>query len=206
MLKPVTLSLALAVMVVPTVPAFAQRPVAAATPAQADAAGKFVDRLANQAFGILRDDSLSRDEARTRFRALLRQNFNLDEAGLRLIRRHRAGLTPQQLSAYRAALPDFLVNTYSDRLYDYADSQVRVIRTAPRGTRGDVDVFTTVSSPGGGRPIDAIWTVKANGPKPLIQNLTVNGVNISLTQEADFNAYVEKNGFDALVNFMREAK
>ncbi|MFA7440608.1 MAG: ABC transporter substrate-binding protein [Sphingomonadaceae bacterium] len=206
MMKPVTLSLALALMTVPVAPVWAQEPAAAATPVQAEAAGKFVDRLANRAFGILRDDSLSRDDARTQFRALLRENFNLDEAGLRLIRRHRASLTPQQLSAYRAALPDFLVNTYSDRLYDYADSQVRVIRTAPRGTRGDVDVFSSVSDPKGGKPIDAIWTVKANGPKPLIQNLTVNGVNISLTQEADFNAYIEKNGFDALVNFMRQAK
>ena len=38
-----------------------------------------------------------------------------------------------------------------------------------------------------------------------IQNLTVAGVNLSLTQEADFTAYIQRNGFDGLLKFMREA-
>lgn len=176
----------------------------AATPAQAEAAAQFVDRLANQAFGILRDRSLSKEAARGRFRELLKQNFALDEAGLRLIRRYRATLTPQQLSTYRATLPDYLVNTYADRLYDFAAASVKVLRTVPRGTRGDVDVYTTVSDPNGGKPIDAIWTVKTSGARPLVMNLTVNGVNVALTQEADFSAYIDKNGFDALLAFMRQ--
>jgi phospholipid transport system substrate-binding protein len=187
------------------VPAAAQQAAPqAATPAQTQAAAQFVDRLANQAFGILRDRSLSKEAARGRFRELLKQNFALDEAGLRLIRRYRATLTPQQLSTYRATLPDYLVNTYADRLYDFAAASVKVLRTVPRGTRGDVDVYTTVSDPNGGKPIDAIWTVKTGGPRPLIMNLTVNGVNVALTQEADFSAYIDKNGFDALLAFMRQ--
>ena len=68
-----------------------------------------------------------------------------------------------------------------------------------------MDVFTRISDPKGGKPIDAIWQVKA-GAKPLVSNITVNGVNVALTQEADFKAYIEKNGFDALVDFMKKAK
>ncbi len=185
--------------------AFAQDVAAVATPAQMQTAGVFVDQLANQAFAILRDKSAGRDAAKAKFRTLLKANFAVDEAGLRLIRRQRASLTPAQLSAYRAALPDFIVNTYSDRLYDFANADVTVIRTAPRGSRGDVDVYSRISDPKGGKPIDTIWTVKMAGPKPLISNVTVNGVNVALTQEADFTAYIEKNGFDALVDFMRKA-
>lgn len=198
-------SLALASMT-PIFPAMAQDAPAVATAAQMQTAGVFVDKLANEAFAILRDKSLGKDGAKAKFRTLLKANFAVDEAGLRLIRRQRASLTPQQLSAYRAALPDFIVNTYSDRLYDFANANVTVIRTAPRGTRGDVDVYSRVSDPKGGKPIDTIWTVKMAGPKPLISNVTVNGVNVALTQEADFTAYIEKNGFDALVDFMRKAK
>jgi len=190
----------------PALPAFAQDAPAVATAAQLQTAGVFVDKLANEAFAILRDKSLGKDGAKAKFRTLLKANFAVDEAGLRLIRRQRASLTPEQLAAYRAALPDFIVNTYSDRLYDFANAKVTVIRTAPRGTRSDVDVYTKVSDPKGGKPIDTIWTVKMAGTKPLISNVTVNGVNVSLTQEADFTAYIEKNGFDALVDFMRKAK
>ncbi len=191
---------------VPLQPALAQAAPAAATPAQVQVAAAFVDRLANEAFAVLRDKSISRDAARSKFNTLLKANFAVDEAGLRLIRRHRASLTPAQLKAYREVLPDFFVNTYSDRLYDFSSAKVSVVRSAPRGTRGDVDVHTRITDPKGGKPIDAIWAVKMADAKPLISNVTVNGVNVSLTQEADFNAYIEKNGFDALVDFMRKAK
>lgn len=192
------------------VPAAAQAQ-AAATPAQQQAAASFVSGLADQAFAVLRDRSLSREQARARFRDLLRANFAVEETGLRLIRRYRAPnspvqLTPQQIAAYRAALPDFLVNTYSDRLYDFATSTVTVVRTTPRGNRGDVDVITRITDPKGGRPIEAIWHVTNPSGKPLVANIIVNGVNVALTQEADFSAYIDRNGFDALVDFMRQKK
>ncbi len=174
-------------------------------------ASAFIEALAADAFQILQDKSQNRDAAKIAFGALLRENFALDQTGLRLIRRYRAAnspikLTDAQITAYRRALPDFLVNSYSDRLYDFATAKVRVIRTAPRGSRGDVDVMTRITDPGGGRPIDAIWTVSTAGPKPLVTNITVNGVNVALTQEADFNAFIERNGFDALVDFMQQGQ
>jgi phospholipid transport system substrate-binding protein len=204
------LAFALATAAIATAPVAAQSSAVAATPAQQKVAADFITKLAGDAFAVLRDKSLSKDAARNRFRDLLRTNFAVDETGLRLIRRYRAPgspikLTPKQIDAYRAALPTFLVNTYSDRLYDFAAAKVTVVRTVPRGSRGDVDVYTRITDPKGGKPIDAIWQVKA-GARPLVQNITVNGVNVALTQEADFSAYIEKNGFDALVDFMKKAK
>jgi phospholipid transport system substrate-binding protein len=180
---------------------------AAATEAQQQAAARFVEALSAEAFAVLRDKSLSREAARAKFRALLRQNFALNEIGMRLIRKHRAGLSPAQLEAYRAALPDFIVNTYADRLYDFAESQVTVVRQIPRGSHGQVEVFTRVSDPKGGKPINASWTVLPGRGQPwLVGNLTVEGVNVALTQEADFDAYIKANGFDALVAFMKRTR
>lgn len=206
----IALALALGTPVVVAAPAVAQEAVGPATPAQQKAAAAFIDKLAADAFAVLKDKSLTRDQARTKFRTLLKGNFDVDAAGLRLIRTYRAPnspikLTDAQVNAYRAALPDFLVNTYSDRLYDFATAKVTIVRTAPRGQRGDVDVYTRITDPKGGKPIDAIWQVKG-GPTPLVSNITVNGVNVALTQEADFKAYIEKNGFDALVEFMKKSK
>ena len=175
-----------------------------ATAAQQAEAAKFIQQLSAEAFAVLRDRSLSKEAARGRFRDLLRANFAIDPIGARLIRKHRATITPQQLAAYRAALPDFIVNTYSDRLYDFAASTVTVVRQIPRGSQGHVDVLTRVSDPSGGKPIDAVWSVMPTaGGRWLVTNLTVNGVNVALTQEADFDSYIQRNGFDALVDFMR---
>lgn len=175
-------------------------PVAAPATAATDPAGTFIETISAQAFAILKDPSMSRTAARTKFRGMLRENFALDEIGDKLIRRQRATITPAQYAAYKAALPDFIINTYADRLYDYKNATVKVIRTMPQGA--NTNVMSKVTNPGQ-TPFDATWTVKT-GAKPQIVNLTVGGVNLSLTQEADFTAYIQRNGFDKLVEFMKQ--
>ena len=129
------------------------------------------------------------------------------DIGNRLIRRHVRTISRAQYQAYQAAFPDYVVDTYTDNLFEFADSNLKIVRTVPRGTRGAVDVYTRVVRNDGAQPIDSIWTVKP-GPSGayVVDNLTVAGVNLSLTQEADFNAYIQKNGFDALVAFMKNRK
>ncbi|GGE06524.1 hypothetical protein GCM10011529_11140 [Polymorphobacter glacialis] len=196
-------SMLAAAPLVVAVPAAAQ---VAAAPANAGdpAARQFVESLANDAFAVLRDKSSSKAEGRAKFRSMLQQNVALQDIGNRLIKRHRATITPAQYSAYQAALPEFVLNAYSDRLYDYSDASVKTLRTVGRGP-GMTDVYTRVTRPGS-QPVDAIWTVKKLPTgKNKVNNLTVQGINLSLTQEADFNAYIQKNGFDALVTFLKTA-
>ena len=183
-------------------PANAQ--VAAATADAGDpAAQAFVEKLASDAFGVLRDKSLSKAPSRAKFRTMLQQNVALQDIGNRLIRRQRATITPAQYTAYQQALPEFVLNAYADRLYDYSDATIKTLRTVARGPM--TDVFTRVTRPGA-QPIDAIWQVKKNpAGQMVINNLSVQGINLSLTQEADFNAYIQKNGFDALVSFLKTA-
>jgi len=201
----------LLVVLLVTTPALLLTPVAAAAQIAATsaasagdpAAAPFVQSLADAAFAVLRDKSLSKTASRNKFRTMLQQNVALEDIGNRLIRRHRTSITPAQSGAYQAALPEFVLNAYADRLYDYSDASVKTIRSISRGPY--TDVFTRVTRPGA-QPVDAVWQIKkaANG-RYMVNNLTVSGINLSLTQEADFNAYVQKNGFDALVTFLKSA-
>ncbi len=204
-MRPVFRSAA-AAFIVAAVPLSIAAPARAqvATAADSATASKFVDDLSQTAFGILKDKSLTKNQVRAKFRSLLRENFALDDIGNRLIRRYRSQITPAQYAAYQAALPEFAINAYTDRLYDYRDSDVQPVRTLPRGTKGDIDVYSRVVKGGGGQ-FDAIWTLRPAGGKFLIANLTIAGINLSLTQEADFSAYIAKNGFDALVAFMKSS-
>ncbi len=187
----------------PFMPAAAQVGAASTASPGDPAARPFIEKMIGDGFAVLRDKSLARPAARARFRAILQQNVALDDIGMRLIRRQRTTLTPAQLSAYRTAFPEFVLNAYADRLYDYADARVQVQRTVGRGAF--TEVYTRVTRPGA-QPIDTIWQVKSgDGGKLLVNNLVVGGVNLSLTQEADFASYVQKNGFDALVSFMTSA-
>ncbi len=201
--KPFAIAAALALTMALPAAALAQVGAAPAATVADPQAQAFIETLSAQAFTILRDPSVDRQEARSRFRAMLKQNVALVEIGNRLIRRQRAQITPAQYQAYVAALPEFVLNAYAERLYNYADAKVTTQRLIARGPF--TDVVTRVTKPGG-QALDAIWQVrKTPEGKYLINGLTVGGINLSLTQEADFAAYIQKNGFDALVEFMKNA-
>jgi phospholipid transport system substrate-binding protein len=201
---PILAGIALAMML-PVAPAAAQVGAASTASPGDPAARPFVEKLIGDGFTVLRDKTLARPAARARFRAILQASVALDDIGMRLIRRQRAAgqVSAAQLAAYRAAFPEFVLNAYADRLYDYADAKVQVQRTVGRGAF--TEVYTRVTRPGA-QPIDTIWQVKPGGDdKLLVNNLVVSGINLSLTQEADFASFVQKNGFDALVTFMTSA-
>ena len=159
---------------------------------------QFVESLADEGFAALR--SGDRNAARTRFRALLAQHFAVDSIGERLIRRWIPTITPAQHAAYKDALPSFIVGTYADRLFDYAKADLKVIRTMPAG--GGVDVVSQVTKPGVS-PILTVWSVQKVGDGYKVTNLKVAGVNLAISQAADFDAIVQRKGFDALVKMMK---
>lgn len=182
--------------------------VAALAPAPATAStqnpGEFIEKLSDRAFTILNDKSFTRSEAKTRFRAMLMDHVAVKSIGDRLIRSHRARITPQQYAAYSQALPNYIVGAYADRLYDYANADLKVVRVRPIGS--GFAVYSQVVQPGQSRPIDAVWSIAPSPDGFKITNLTVSGVNMALTQEADFSSVIQRQGFDALVQFMQSKR
>lgn len=196
--------MAAAMAMTPLAGPVAAQTTAAATPADAAAAGEFISGLSERVFAVLKENQ-SKAAIKAKFRGMLKDNFAVDDAGLRLIRRYRNQITPAQLAAYQAVLPDYIVNVYADRLINYGDATVKIVRTQAHGTTGSVDVFSRIVTPGKD-PFDIIWLVQ-KGPsgKWLIGNVTVSGINMGLTQEADFSSYIAKNGFDALIALMKSS-
>ncbi len=158
---------------------------------------QFVQGLSSTGLAALQG---SRSAARGKFRSILARHFAVDAIGDRLIQRWRGQLTPAQYRAYKAAFPNFIIGTYADRLYDYANADVKLIRSQNQGNT--TAVLTQVTKPGG-RPVNVIWTLARTRAGFKVTNLTVGGINIALAQQADFDSYIQRNGFDRLVAFMR---
>jgi len=181
------------IAVLPAAPVMAQTAIDNSDPA------RFIDTLSDAGLGALRAGN--RTAARSQFRALLAQHFAVDQIGDRLIRNHLAKITPQQRAAYKAAFPNFLINTYADRLQQYAKADVKVIRVVPAGN--SAQVVSQVIQPGQSRPLNATWTIDRIGGGWKVSNLTVAGINLSITQANDFNAVIQRQGFDGLVKLMQ---
>jgi phospholipid transport system substrate-binding protein len=111
----------------------------AATPASAQVdnrdPARFVQSLAQTGFGVLQGDKAA---ARSKFRTILAQHFAVDVIGDRLIRRWRPQISASQYSSYKAAFPGFIVGTYADRLYEYADADIKVVRVQNQGSSAAV--------------------------------------------------------------------
>lgn len=183
-------------------PAAAQTATSAVVAVDQSSPQAFIQSLADGTFAVLRNDSMTPAARKDRFRNLVREHFAIRQIGDRLIRRYRQKITPQQYQAYTAALPGFIVGAYADRLQAYDDSKFQVLRTVPKGQTADV--VSRVTRSGQSRPTQATWTLtKDTAGRWRIANLSVEGVNLLLSQEADFSSTIDRQGFDALVGFMR---
>lgn len=159
---------------------------------------RFISTFTTDGFAAMRGGN--REAAKAKFRALLAQNVAVEQIGTRLIRRWLPTTTPAQQAAYKAALPGYVVGTYADRLFEYANAKVRVIRAQPTAG-GGADVFSQVIKPGA-QPIAATWSVVKVGGAWKVLNLNVAGINVAMAQAADFDSVIQRQGFDALVKMM----
>lgn len=191
-----TLTLALAASVASLTVPLATAPVSAAV--DSSDPQRFIETLTSDGFAAMKTGSKA--AAKAQFRTLLSSNVAVDQIGDRLIRRWLPTITPAQKSAYKAALPAYIVGTYADRLMEYSDATVKVVRTQPAG--GGVDVMTQVIKPGR-QPIPAIWSVTQVGGAWKVANLRVAGINVAMAQAADFDSVIQREGFDALVQRMK---
>jgi len=186
-------ALSLSTLVAPIAAAPAQAAVVNNTTPDAFIASLGVDSLAVLKTG-------NKAAVRAKFRELLSTHFAIDAIGNRLIQRSLPTITPQQKAAYKAAFPSFIIGTYSDNLYDYANASMKVIRSAPAGSGWNVT--STIQKPGA-QPITAVWSVAKVGGVYQVTNLTVANINLAITQSQDFNAIIQRKGFDGLVAMMK---
>ncbi|MGB3724115.1 MAG: ABC transporter substrate-binding protein [Pacificimonas sp.] len=197
------IALALSAMAAPAMLAATPAAAQAATDADAKAAASFIDKLAGDAFDVIRDGDASSSATQAKLREMLAANFDVDYIGQYLIRSQKGSISREQYRDYMSVFPTWVVATYTNNLFAFDDSTLDVIRAVPAGSRGDLKVYTRVK-PKSGSPINAIWSVRKVGGKFLIRNLEVSGVNMALTQEKDFRSYIANNGFDKLVALMKK--
>ncbi|MFT8736336.1 MAG: ABC transporter substrate-binding protein [Zymomonas mobilis] len=138
--------------------------------------------------------------AHQKLKVLLAQYFEVDEIGESLVRRWKSQITPDQLSAYKAALPNFIINTYANRISDYTSAKLKIIRVIPAGDGAAVLSQVTKT---GSDPVNVIWTLEHTSQGYKVSNMTVAGINLLITQRADFDSVVEHKGFDALIKMLQ---
>lgn len=169
------------------------------------AASSFIQSLSDKAFAVLQDGSLNQTQRDQKFRALLQEGFALDVVGNGVLGTARRTATPEQLRAFHAAFPDYVIRIYATRLTEYGNSQLKVTGTAP-APRGDIYVRSVVTGPKMQQPVRADWRLRQTPDRGLkIIDLSLEGVSMAINQRDEFAVKIQNKGLDALIAEIRSA-
>jgi phospholipid transport system substrate-binding protein len=186
-----------------TLPAFAPQAYAAASEAEQQEALAFFTEVSDEAFAVLRNESLSKDEQKVEFRRLFKKVTAVEQIGPLLLGFHRKKFSEDQLSDYTEMLPDYVVALYTDRLIEVGDEEVTIQKTYTQGSK-DVWIVTRVTSPFGGDDLRADWRIRRlkDGSFSLL-DVKVENISLFQTKKDEFMSFLSDRGVDAFLERLR---
>lgn len=166
-----------------------------------DAASAHVQTLASSALEILRREDLTLEEREAIFHDLLREGFNLEAIGNLVLARNRREASAAELEEYHRLFAEFVLARYAMLLGGYAGESFAILAAQDSGSR-DVLIMSRIERPGG-EPISAAWRVRAYEGTPKIIDVQVENISMVIAQREEFNAVIQRGGFEALLESLR---
>lgn len=164
---------------------------AESVPAKAGAAEDLVRTLGDRAIASLTAPDLSTSERQDRFRAILREGFDIDFMGRFVLGRYWRSASPAQRKEFLALFEDFVVQAYASRFKNYAGETLSV--SAARDAGSDKVVPSSIVRKSG-PPIRVDWRVRTTNGISKIVDVAVEGVSMAVTQRDEFAAVIQRNG------------
>ncbi|MCK5276683.1 MAG: ABC transporter substrate-binding protein [Alphaproteobacteria bacterium] len=157
---------------------------------------KFIEELGDRAILQLADTGISNGERESRFRALLRDSFDVTRISRFVLGRFVRKITKEQMAEFTLLYEDIAVLTYAHLFASYAGQGFKVKREV--GDPGDrYKMVMTEIQPGNGRPPVLLdWQVKVNGDSYAVVDIRVEGASMAITQREEFTSVLERNGGD----------
>jgi phospholipid transport system substrate-binding protein len=173
--------------------------------ATADVPADFIRALANQALGIIGGGLMIQQKLEF-FRALLRQDFDLDGIARFTLGRYWRIATEAERQEFRRLLEDYLLITYGQRLQQIGAGGGTLRVTGSRVLPDGAIVTSEIVRPGG-PPIKVDWRLGVHGGLWKIDDVSIDGVSMAISQRAEFGTAIQRGGgaIGGLLAMLREA-
>ena len=157
---------------------------------------KFIEELGDKAILQLADSGISSGERESRFRALLKESFDVTRISRFVLGRYVRKVTKEDMAEFTQLYEDIAVLTYAHLFASYAGQGFTIKREV--GDPGDrYKMVMTEIQPGDGKPpVKLDWQVKVNGDSYAVVDIRVEGASMAITQREEFTSVLEKNGGD----------
>jgi len=181
-------------------------PVAVVLPALASAdPSAFVQEVSNKAITDLAVSSGASDKDRAvKLKPILEQYFDMPGIAKYMLGSYWRKATPEEQSAFTAALTDFLALSYGKRFASYTGHEMAIGRVRDEGD-GLATVFSVVKL-ASGEEARVDWVILSQAATYKISDVKVEGLSLADTHRQEFASVISNNGgsVTALINVLKK--
>jgi phospholipid transport system substrate-binding protein len=178
----------LAMAVLLAVPLLTARPAAAANVAEA-----FVGDNIHKGLEILNNKKLSTVQRRDQFETFLLGLVDVRRIGLFTLGQYRRTAPPEDVEAFIAAFKNYAVAAYQSYFAKYSGQTLKVTGSTERAPT-DFIVATQLIDPGTNQPpLEVDFRVRTDTGKPVLVDVSVSGIWLSLEERDQFVAFLGQN-------------
>ena len=172
--------------------------------AKADLSGpeSFVQSLGEEAIALLNTTELNDDELQQAFIALLDRGFDINTIARFVIGRYWRGATTDQRNEYMVLFREFVLDTYAQRLDEYAGQSFNILDSRILDAKDTVVETELQGVDGPTLKID--YRVRSRDGNYQIIDVMVEGVSLVVTQRSEFASVINHKGMDGLLEVLRE--
>jgi phospholipid transport system substrate-binding protein len=177
---------------------------APAVAADADpAASAFMQRLGATAIQELTDPAVPLAERQARFRALLKQNFDMAAVSRFVLGRYWRSASEAQRTEFQHLFEDFIVASYSARFGEYRGDAFKVVGSSI-DNGGVTIVHSRIDLPASSEQVRVDWRLRGTNGDFAIVDIVVEGVSMAVTQRSEFASVIQsRGGVDGLIDALR---
>ena len=152
----------------------------------------FIQSTVNRAANTL-GGNLTKDERISELKKIAKETVDITGIGYYSLGSHRKSLDKKQLSKYRNIFEDYFLKSFSSRLAEYSNPEIKVVSKNKINKNYTIVLSKLVGTDN--RPeVKIEWRVYTKDPDNLlIRDLIIEGLSLARTQKEEFNSIINSN-------------
>ena len=159
----------------------------------------FVQSTVNRASEAL-SDKYTKQEKIDKLKYIARETVDINGIGSYTLGKHRKNLTQDQKRIYRDLFSKYFLKTFSSRLAEYTNPEVRV-NSSDKLNKNYTMVHSVLIATDQRPEVKIDWRIYTKDPENLlIRDLIIEGLSLARTQKEEFNSIIASN--DGNIDFL----
>jgi phospholipid transport system substrate-binding protein len=173
---------------------------------EAEDAQVFLKSLTDKAITRLTNESIPAQEREDNFRALFRENFDIDAIGRFVVGRYWRSADQQARDDFLATFENVMVQRFAPQFAGYGDTRFEIKGVRAMNAEGQYLVSSSIALPGK-EPAQVDWRVRHDGGRWNVLDVIGEGVSMAQTLRSEYGSVLKDVGGDltALTAKLRSA-